>query len=115
MQVDLHGQTIEYLLYSSMDQLEMLRMEAEAEAIEDNACDPLATTIGKQLQQTDHGFNLDYIADQDSGGNLIGIGSLQGRSKDFYCDLQTVLKMRKATQLDFYITQRQQCEIHLGS
>lgn len=95
-QVDLHGQSIEYLLRSSIDQLEMLRMEAEIEAVDDNPCNPLVTTIGKQIQQTRSGFNLDMIADPDSGGNLIGLGSLQGRSKDFYCDLQTILSMRKS-------------------
>ena len=95
-QVDLHGQSIEYLLRSSIDQLEMLRMEAEIQAVDDNPCNPLATTIGQQIQQTPNGFNLDMIADPDSGGNLIGSGSLLGRSKEFYCDLQTVLSMRKS-------------------
>lgn len=95
-QVDLHGQTIEYLLHSSMDQLEILRMQAEQQAIEDNTCQPLTTSIGQQLLQTPTGFNLDMIADQDSGGNIIGLGSLNGRSTDFYCDLQTTLSMRKS-------------------
>jgi sigma-B regulation protein RsbU (phosphoserine phosphatase) len=94
-EVDRHGQTIEYLLRSSIDQLENLRMAAELETITDNPCNPLATATGQQIQQTKNGFDLDRIADKDSGGNLIGIGSLQGRNKEFYCDLQTALSMRK--------------------
>jgi len=94
-EVDRHGQTIEYLLRSSLDQLESIRMSAELEATTDNACNPLATTIGQQIQQTKNGFNLDGISDKDSGGNLIGLGSLRGRNNEFYCDLQTALSMRK--------------------
>ena len=94
-EVDRHGQNIEYLLRSSIDQLESIRMAAELEAITDNPCNPLETTVGKQIQQTKSGFNLDSISDKDSGGNLVGIRSLQGRTKEFYCDLQTALSMRK--------------------
>lgn len=92
--VDRNGQSVEYLLRSSLDQLEIIRMDAELKASNRKACDPLSSSISQEFKQTAQGFSLDQIIDRDSGGNLIGIGSLKNRSQEFYCDLQTGLRLR---------------------
>lgn len=93
--VDRNGQSVEYLLRSSLDQLEIIRMDAELKASKRKNCDPLSLPASSEFQQTPQGFNLDRVTDRDSGGNLIGMGSLNGRSHDFYCDLQTALGLRE--------------------
>ncbi len=103
-----HSQFIEFVLRSSLDYLEALRSVAEshyrrapsaATQASTSAPHPLRTLL---RQRADGGsFDLDLLPDRDSGGNLTGRGSLQGRSAAFYQDLDMALSLN---QMFFSIT-----------
>lgn len=103
--VDRHAQFVEFILRSSLDNLEALRLSA------DNFYDtaPLAlsqserhlahTPLFKSLKQQDaQGFNLNQVREKDSTGNLIGLGRLSGRKPEFYLDVEMALNLNQLFQ-----------------
>lgn len=92
-QVARHGQLLEFVLRTSADQVQTLRMSAgwstEPPAPSLRRCASAAELAQwGELRPTRGGFDRDGAADRDAGGNLVAQGSLQGRSPTFYCDLQ---------------------------
>ena len=92
-----HGQFFEFILRSSSDQLESLRMSASANQFREivSADDVLFHYPGSFLAKDEISgqFHLDALPDLDAGGNIIGIGHLQNRSQEFYEDLEIVLRI----------------------
>lgn len=92
-QVARHGQLLEFVLRNAADQVEALRMSAgwttELSGAARRQCAPAAELARRgELRTSRSGFHRDAAADRDAGGNLVGRGSLAGRSADFYCDLE---------------------------
>jgi phosphoserine phosphatase RsbU/P len=92
-----HGQFFEFVLRSAADQLETFRMSASfrREQASPSALTLLAHPPGAWLREDQRRglFNLDALPDRDASGNLVGIGSLQRRSHEFYEDLATALRL----------------------
>jgi phosphoserine phosphatase RsbU/P len=80
-----HAQFVEFVLRSSSDQLEALRMAASSEL----TTEAVSPSNLKQLGTSDLGFDLDATPDRDGGGNLIGTGTIKGRDGNFYRDINT--------------------------
>ncbi len=92
--IERHAQFIEFVLRSSTDQLEALRMVAvdpAAQASSSRSKTPAAATL--QSDATGQGFNMDLVADRDVGANLVGTGSLSNREAVFYSDLDMGLSL----------------------
>jgi len=96
-EVERHGQLLEFVLRSSTDQVETLRMAAgRARSNEETGARLCATPQRLQqasLREERGGFHRDALVDRDEGGNLVGAGSLAGRRAEFYCDLEAVLAL----------------------
>ncbi|HSW18335.1 MAG TPA: SpoIIE family protein phosphatase [Ramlibacter sp.] len=95
-QVERHAQFLEFVLRTSTDQIEELRMSAgRPDAARGAAARRCAVAAGPNafgdLSEHGGGFDRDGAVDRDAGGNLIGQGSLRGRPPVFYCDLQAAL------------------------
>ena len=80
-QVARHGEFLEFVLRSSTDQLESLRMiagfDAPSDAHSTRRCQPAAGAGAfRELREVPGGFNRDAIEDKDQGGNLVGLGRL---------------------------------------
>lgn len=92
-----HAQFFEFVLRSSADQLEMLRMSAttHGNARSASTAEVLTHPPGTWLREdpSHRGFNLDALPDRDAGGNLIGLGSLQQRTPEFYANLGQALQL----------------------
>lgn len=91
-----HAQFFEFVLRSSSDQLETLRMSASQYMNQNLASDLiLEQTPGSWLKEDPKRgiFHLDELPVPDEGGNLIGLGRLQNRSQEFYEDLTTALRI----------------------
>lgn len=99
-----HSQFIEFVLRSSLDYLEALRSVAKSHY----STKPLPTTQTRVGPATPHAlrallqerkasgrFDLDELPDRDSGANLTGLGSLQGRSQQFYQELDLALDLNQ--------------------
>lgn len=93
-----HSLFVENVIRSSTDQLDNLQM-----LVADQQAKP-ATTTGKPLRPPAHWpafeeqgqgderyFSLDKAPDIDLTGNLVGEGSLVGRSPEFYADIDQTL------------------------
>ena len=103
--VERHSQFIEFVLRSSLDYLESLRTAAHGEYLDQpQRVSPAAELdalsrkrLFKMLRQNESAsaFDLDVLPDRDSGGNLTGIGSLQGRSQAFYMDVGMALELNQ--------------------
>ena len=103
--VERHSQFIEFVLRSSLDYLESLRTAARGEYLDQpQRVSPAAELdalsrkrLFKMLRQNESAsaFDLDVLPDRDSGGNLTGIGSLQGRSQAFYMDVGMALELNQ--------------------
>jgi sigma-B regulation protein RsbU (phosphoserine phosphatase) len=101
--VERHGQFMEFMLAASAEQLEALRMIAgtaqtaqpQNKAVCTNQHSPDSRY---ELSDTANGFNRDAVSDRDNGGNLLGHGSLKGRSAQFYCDIDTAMALNKNLQ-----------------
>lgn len=103
--VERHSQFIEFVLRSSLDYLESLRTAAHSHYREQSQrAAPVAKLDGANrngasslLRQDPSAstFNLDALADRDSGGNLTGVGPLQGRSRAFYLDVEMALGLNQ--------------------
>jgi phosphoserine phosphatase RsbU/P len=96
-EVERHGQHLEFVLRSSADQAEALRMAAgRAHTSEDAAPRRCATPerlLLASLREEQGGFHRDALAQRDGGGNLVGTGRLAGRRAEFYCDLEAALSL----------------------
>jgi len=95
--VNRHSQFIEFTLRSSVNQLEALRIFA-SEYYRSSEGKPSSTAYSPlfaKLRQTSTGFDLDSAPERDSAGNLTGIGSLKGRSQQFYQDIEMALGMNQ--------------------
>lgn len=99
-----HSQFIEFVLRSSLDYLEALRSVAESHYRRVPTADthtkatptaPHALRALLRQRQDRSSFDLDLLPDRDSGGNLTGLGSLQGRSASFYRDLDMALDLNQ--------------------
>ncbi len=92
-----HSQFVEYVIGRSLDQLDDLRMLADDE--DDIAA--RVTVPGRplphwpgfsvQLEGAERSFSLETPIDFDRTGNLVGNGSLEGRSPEFYGDMEQAL------------------------
>ncbi len=95
-----YSQFVEFVIRSSADQLETLRMLAEGEAtIPKPLSDtPLSQWTGLTFREeaNEVWYSLDQTPDPDLSGNLVGIGRLTGRSPDFYQDLNLALIFNKS-------------------
>jgi phosphoserine phosphatase RsbU/P len=88
--VDRHAQFIEFVLRSSTDQLETLRMTTV-----DAAASQPDSTLAVLLKTTSKsdGFNMDSAPDRDVGANLVGTGILAGRELAFQTDIKVGLSL----------------------
>lgn len=95
--VSRHAQFFEFVLRSSADHLETLRMSASQRLDHPLYSGPelLDHPPGAWLQEdgTRHLFHLDALPAPDDGGNLIGLGTLRERSPEFYEDLNVALRI----------------------
>lgn len=105
--VDRHGQLIEFILRSSVDYLEAMRITAQSFYASAAPTGATVTTAHPGDQASDHSrligmltpgadkssFNLDKIAEPDATGNLTGLGALEGRSPQFYRDVAMALSL----------------------
>ena len=104
--VERHSQFIEFVLRSSLDYLESLRTAAHSHYLDQSQQEsPTAARdaasrnrLFNMLRQNESAsaFDLDGLPDRDSGGNLTGIGSLQGRNQGFYMDVGMALELNQA-------------------
>ena len=104
--VERHSQFIEFVLRSSLDYLESLRTAAHGHYLDQSQREsPTAARdaasrnrLFNMLRQNESAsaFDLDGLPDRDSGGNLTGIGSLQGRNQAFYMDVGMALELNQA-------------------
>ena len=93
-QLDRHAQFLEFVLRSSADQIESLRMVAGAERASGRACQAgHAVVASGELRQAGTGFDRDGLRRRDAGGNVVGQGGLEGRPEEFYCELGAALAL----------------------
>ncbi len=97
-ELERHAQRIEFLLRSSSDQVEALRMAAgrgrSSQGTGESRCaggESLAQAA--MLRAAPGGFQRDALPDRDAGANVVGRGHLAGRSEAFYCDLAAALSL----------------------
>ncbi len=98
--VERHGQLIEFVLRSSVDYLEAMRISAQS-SYASAAATEAATVAAHRLQRValltpnaeKSSFNLDRITEPDATGNLTGLGTLEGRSPQFYRDVEMALNL----------------------
>lgn len=92
--VERHGQFLEFVLRSSADQVEALRMAAASEPVGGGGCQAGREAVTRAgWVQGPGGFSLDAAADRDATGNFVGQGRLAGRDASFYCDLGLALRL----------------------
>lgn len=102
--VDRHAQFVEFILRSSLDNLEAMRLSADnfydtvPATFSEAENHPAHTPLFKKLQQNAQGFNLDQPIEKDATGNLNGIGSLSGRKPEFYLDVEMALNLNQIFQ-----------------
>jgi len=95
-----HGQFVEFVLRSSLDSLEAMRISANEsyDAARGRAARPETSPLYAALKQTGPMFHLDAAPVRDATGNLVGIGSIKGRSPAFNADLHVALNLGPAFQ-----------------
>lgn len=92
-----HSQFVEYVIRSSLDQLDnmqMLVLEQQHPSHHEAAPGrPPAhwPPFVEHQRGTEKSFSLDKASDIDLTGNIVGEGSLLGRSSDFYADMDQAL------------------------
>ena len=110
--VERHGQLIEFILRSSVDYLEAMRIAAQSFYVSSATTGATTTKAHPNDKTTDRSrlfgmltpgadkpsFNLDTIAEPDGTGNLTGLGALEGRSPQFYRDVEMALSLDKDFQ-----------------
>lgn len=103
-QVDRHAQFIEFILRSSLDSVEAMRLSAASfyatapATLSQDPTHPSHTPLFKKLQQQQQGFNLDLVEEKDATGNLTGSGDLNHRQAEFYLDLEMALNLNQVFQ-----------------
>lgn len=95
-----HAQFIEFTLRARSDMLDALRISATDyyASVADRAQLARHQSTLSKLQQRQHGFDLDAAPERDSTGNLVGLGSLTGRSERFYRDEGMALSLNSILQ-----------------
>ena len=88
--VERHAQFIEFVLRSSVDQLETLRMTASSSGQSKPAL-PVSNVLKNTADGS--GFNMDSVPDRDVGANLVGTGSLDNRDNSFQSDINFGLSL----------------------
>ncbi len=105
--VERHGQLIEFILRSSVDYLEAMRISAQSfyvssattgattlKAPRDDKASDRSRLFGMLTPGADKtSFDLDKVAEPDGTGNLTGLGALEGRSPQFYRDVEMALSL----------------------
>lgn len=89
-----HAQLLEYVLRTSDDQIDALRIAADGvnQALGPGQSPKTRTPANWPSEAPDgRSFNLDLWADRDTGGNLVGLGPLRGRQATFTHELQRAL------------------------
>ena len=109
--VDENGQMLDYLFRATIDQLEIMALNAELEHQRHGACElahsnppsnppsnptpnPEKGSTHGLFTETAQGFMLKGSIDDPWQGNIVGQGSFEGRLAAFYCDLQVALQLR---------------------
>ena len=98
--VNRHAQFVEFTLRSSVNSLEALRISASeyyTSAAGRSKQTAHSSLFGK-LRSTATGFDLDAAPERDATGNLTGLGSLTGRSEQFYHDVEMALSLNREFQ-----------------
>lgn len=92
--VERHAQFLEFVLRSSADEVQALRMAAVDGPVSGEGC-RAGREAGARAgwRQGPGGFSLDGVADRDATGNIVGQGRLAGRDAAFYCDLGLALRL----------------------
>ena len=105
--VERHAQLLEFVLRTSADEVEGLRMAVGDGPVAGQACrDGRQAVSGSGWQQQPQGFSLDGVSERDATGNLVGLGRLAGRDAAFYCDLGLALRVNAlARSLPFKLPQ----------
>jgi len=95
--VDENGQLLDYVFRSALDQLEIISLDLELKSEQSGQCTSLPTGIlnAHQFTRTEQGFELSAPSESPWLGSLIGAGTLNGRSEQFYCDLESTLLLRE--------------------
>jgi sigma-B regulation protein RsbU (phosphoserine phosphatase) len=95
-----HAQFIEFTLRARSDMLDALRISATDyyASVADPAQLIRLQPLLAKLQQRQHGFDLDAAPERDGTGNLVGLGSLTGRSERFYRDEGMALSLNPILQ-----------------
>lgn len=102
--VDRHAQFIEFMAGNSVDYVEAMRISASffyESYLPDDASKRNRSEIRRysslftQLAQQHNPdtFNLDRLKERDASGNLTGLGKLEGRSDNFYRDIDMALAL----------------------
>ena len=98
--VNRHAQFIEFTLRSSVNQLEALRISASDYYT--NAASKqqqrLHSSLFGKLKKNALSYDLDAAPDHDATGNLTGLGSLKGRSQQFYDDVEMSIGLNQEFQ-----------------
>jgi sigma-B regulation protein RsbU (phosphoserine phosphatase) len=93
-QLDRHAQFLEFVLRSSADQIESLRMTAGAAHASGRACDAARAGVARgELRSGQGQFDREGLRQRDLGGNLVGQGAALGRDEAFYCAIGAVLAL----------------------
>lgn len=92
-----HSQFVEYVIRSSLDQLDNMQMLVIGQQLptgqQASTSRPPShwPPFVEHQRGADKSFSLDKAADIDLTGNIVGEGSLAGRSSDFYADMDQAL------------------------
>jgi sigma-B regulation protein RsbU (phosphoserine phosphatase) len=95
---------VEFILRSSLDSLEAVRIsatnfyDAAPAALSEAESHPGHSPLFKKLEQETTSFDLDKAPEKDATGNLTGKGKLQGRFGEFYLDLEMALNLNQVFQ-----------------
>lgn len=103
--VERHGQLIEFVLRSSVDHVEAMRISATSSyAASAAGAQGAVSSAGIKLSgllvpsADKSSFNLDHAPEPDATGNLTGLGGLEQRSPEFYRDIEMALGLDKNFQ-----------------
>ena len=92
--VDGNGQLLDYLFRSTLDQLQLMRLDMETLTTFNDQCAFAAAEIDDLFVQTEDGFALRANANAQWHGQIVGLGSLENRQPSFYCALRVALALR---------------------
>jgi sigma-B regulation protein RsbU (phosphoserine phosphatase) len=93
--VDGNGQLLDYLFRSTIDQLQLIRLDLESQANRKGHCELGPHALQQAFSQTTEGFALKTNQDTGWQGQLVGAGELTDREPAFYCALSVGLALRE--------------------